>query len=58
MKLNKIFFHIFSAYFDVVKESLRTYGQNCVDSVVDANHEISLLLKHPLGLRTIHKLFK
>ncbi|XP_075228469.1 putative serine protease K12H4.7 [Lycorma delicatula] len=48
----------FSEYFNVVKAALATYGDNCVQTVIDANHQIELLLKHPVGQQTVNKLFK
>lgn len=47
----------FKEYFEVVTASLATYGKKCVKSIRAANHQIDLLLKHPLGQKAINKKF-
>ena len=38
--------------------SLATYGKKCVKAIRAANHQIDLLLKHPLGQKAVSKKFK
>lgn len=47
----------FKEYFEVVTSSLATYGKKCVKSIKAANHQIDLLLKHPLGQKAVNKKF-
>ncbi|KAJ9590369.1 hypothetical protein L9F63_016606, partial [Diploptera punctata] len=47
----------FKEYFEVVRDDLLLYKTSCIDAVKEANKQIHLLLKHPIGQRTINKLF-
>uniref|UniRef100_A0A1B6CAA8 Serine protease K12H4.7 n=1 Tax=Clastoptera arizonana TaxID=38151 RepID=A0A1B6CAA8_9HEMI len=48
----------FQEYFQVVTDSLATYGNNCVSAVKGANNQLEKLLKHPVGQKSIFKKFK
>ncbi|KAK9877980.1 hypothetical protein WA026_020195 [Henosepilachna vigintioctopunctata] len=48
----------FFDYFRVVDESLKTFSEECLTSIKNANEQVSLLMKHPLGLKKLNKAFK
>uniref|UniRef100_A0A1B6MS95 Serine protease K12H4.7 n=1 Tax=Graphocephala atropunctata TaxID=36148 RepID=A0A1B6MS95_9HEMI len=48
----------FPEYMDVVRDSLATYSPKCVEVVKQADQQLNLLLKHPLGQKSIAKEFR
>ena len=59
-KIHKLLFFCYCnlEYYDVVKTSLATYSQNCVDSVIKAMEQVEILLKHRIGQQTLNSKFK
>jgi len=48
----------FPEYMDVVKDSLATHSSECVEAVEAANKHINILLKTPVGQKTIQEHFR
>ncbi|EEB18067.1 conserved hypothetical protein [Pediculus humanus corporis] len=48
----------FEEYFDVVKDSLSSYNPECVTAIEAGTKQIMSLLIHPLGQRSLFKMFK
>ena len=58
LKYLKHFLISFPEYFDVVKDSLSSYNPECVTTIEAGTKQIMSLLIHPLGQRSIFKMFK
>lgn len=50
--------YIFVEYYDVVKDSLATYSDACVDAVEKSFQQAELLLNHRIGQLSFNKKFK
>lgn len=48
----------FPEYYDVVKDSLATYSDECVDAVQKSIQQAELLLKHRIGQLSFNEKFK
>ncbi|XP_046667606.1 putative serine protease K12H4.7 isoform X2 [Homalodisca vitripennis] len=48
----------FFEYMDVVKDALETHSHSCVEAVQVANSHVNLLLRHPIGQKSIEKDFR
>lgn len=55
--INVISFH-FAEYYDVVKNSLATYSQDCVTAVQKSIQQVEILLRHMIGQRSLNQKFK
>lgn len=47
----------FQEYFVIVENSLKTHSQDCVDAITQANNQIHIMLRHPLGQRGLVQKF-
>ncbi|XP_076303034.1 putative serine protease F56F10.1 [Lasioglossum baleicum] len=47
----------FQEYYVVVEDALREYSKACVDSIVEANRQFHIMLRHPIGQQGISKKF-
>lgn len=48
----------FLEYYDVVKDSLATYSDDCVNAVQKSFQQAELLLKHRIGQLSFNEKFK
>jgi len=42
----------------VVRDSLATHSQDCVEAVSEANKQVAILLRHRIGQQRIDTIFK
>lgn len=48
----------FTEYYDVVKDSLATYSDDCVTAVEKSFDQVEILLRHRIGQLSLNKKFK
>lgn len=53
-----VFLMCVSEYYRVVEDDLAISNGSCVSATMDATHELNMLLKYPLGHKTVNEIFK
>lgn len=53
-----VFLMCVTEYYRIVEDDLAISNDSCVSATMDATQELNMLLKDPLGQKTVNEIFK